>query len=215
MLIKLYFILVQADKKEEEEETKQFYRDKVWKHLEKNKLSDNPRPIRGRIPNFKQSQIAANKLLDLEEFQKAEYIEINPDKPQEAARFIALQNRKELYVPIPRLKNGFLKHFTVPEDDNEIAIKRLITRKGLEYNGTAIDVKTPLTIDLLIVGSVAVSKTGQRIGKGRGYADLEYAILTELKAVNSETVIVTNVDDSQVCFTSVLLKKIDSKCIKF
>lgn len=178
--------------------SKQHYRENVWNHLENNNLSDNPTPVRGRIPNFKQSQIAANKLLELEEFQKAKCIEINPDKPQEAARFIALKNEKDLYVPIPRLRNGFLKHFTISDNTNDKIIKRLISRKGLEYKGTIIDIKDPLKIDLLVVGSVAVSKTGQRIGKGRGYADLEYAILTELKAVNSETVIVTNVEDSQV-----------------
>lgn len=41
---------------------------------------------------------------------------------------------------------------------------------------------------------------GYRIGKGRGYADLEYAILREMDAVDDDTVIITNVHDSQVYF---------------
>ena len=32
-------------------------------------------------------------------------------------------------------------------------------------------------LDMLVLGSVAVSESGLRIGKGEGYADLEYAIL--------------------------------------
>lgn len=39
---------------------------------------------------------------------------------------------------------------------------------------------------------------GYRIGKGKGYADLEFAILTHMKAVNSNTVVVTTIHDSQL-----------------
>ena len=36
------------------------------------------------------------------------------------------------------------------------------------------------TPDVLVVGSVAVSRAGTRCGKGEGYADLEYGILRSL-----------------------------------
>lgn len=51
---------------------------------------------------------------------------------------------------------------------------------------------------MLVLGSVCVSKTGQRIGDGEGFADLEYAILSKMKAVNENTLIVTTVHDCQV-----------------
>jgi 5-formyltetrahydrofolate cyclo-ligase len=35
-------------------------------------------------------------------------------------------------------------------------------------------------IDLVVMGSVAVTREGRRLGKGHGYADLEYALLREL-----------------------------------
>lgn len=180
------------------------FRQKVWEHLEKNKISDYPRPVYGRIPNFKENPTAADKILELEEFKSAINIEVNPDKPQEHARAIVLEQGKELYVPIPRLKNGFLKHISVKKDEDVKDFKEIVNRKGLEHHGEEIDVKASLKIDLIIVGSVAVSRSGHRIGKGRGYADLEFAILSEMKAVDENTVIITNVHDSQVLISQVI-----------
>ncbi len=49
-----------------------------------------------------------------------------------------------------------------------------------------------------VVGSVAVTPDGARLGKGHGYSDLEYAILVECGAIGPETPIVTTVHDLQV-----------------
>lgn len=174
------------------------YRKQVWEHLEKNNLASFPRPAYGRIPNFKGSEEAAAKLLELKEFQNVKYVEVNPDKAQESARILVLQNSKNLYVPVPRLKEGLLKHITVPEDATKNNIKKAVNRRGLEFNGKTISVKEKIQIDLVVLGSVAVSKDGYRIGKGRGYADLEFAILLEMGAVNDKTIVVTTVHDSQV-----------------
>ena len=39
---------------------------------------------------------------------------------------------------------------------------------------------------------------GLRIGKGEGFADLEWAMMSSMKAVNPDTVVITTVLDSQV-----------------
>lgn len=179
-------------------ESKQSYRRKVWEYLDKNNLVVFPRPAFGRIPNFKGSVEAAAKLLDLDEFKTAKTIEVNPDKPQEAARVLTLEQGKELYVPVPRLKNGLLKHITVQENANQKQIREAVSRRGLEFDGRIINIDDDLKLDLLVLGSVAVSKDGYRIGKGKGYADLEFAVLLEMMAVTQETVVVTIVHDSQV-----------------
>ncbi|KAI4469375.1 5-formyltetrahydrofolate cyclo-ligase-related [Holotrichia oblita] len=173
--------VTKPDEKENEVSKLQF-RKKVWEYLEKNKLTNFPRPVYWRIPNFKGSEQAAAKLLELDEFKTVKYIEVNADKPQEAARILVLENQKNLYVPVPRLKDGLLKYITIPE----------------EYNGQTIGINDEIQIDLLVLGSVAVSKEGYRIGKGRGYADLEFAILLEMGAVSDKTIVVTTVHDSQV-----------------
>lgn len=41
---------------------------------------------------------------------------------------------------------------------------------------------------------------GHRIGKGEGFADLEFAMLVKVNAVNENTVIATTVHDDQVRF---------------
>ena len=56
-----------------------------------------------------------------------------------------------------------------------------------------------LKVDLFVVGSVAVDTRGRRIGKGEGFADLEFAMgASHHHAVGPETVVVTTVHDVQV-----------------
>ena len=61
---------------------------------------------------------------------------------------------------------------------------------------------TPLHLapmpDLLVVGSVAASLTGARVGKGEGYGEIEYALLRQLGRIAPETPIATTVHDLQV-----------------
>ncbi|KAJ8946894.1 hypothetical protein NQ318_008250 [Aromia moschata] len=173
---------------------KETYRKKVWDQLVKNKVASFPNPY-GRIPNFKGAAQAAAKLLELEEFKSSQSVEVNPDKPLEASRMIVLENGKELYVPVPGLQEYVLKKLSVQDGTT---IKRTVSRWGIDNTGQKIDITDTIRIDLLVLGSVAVSKEGYRIGKGKGYADIEYALLKEMKAIDDETVIVTVVHDLQV-----------------
>lgn len=175
--------------------TKQTFRKKVWIYLEKNRLSSYPRPVYGRVPNFKEAEKAASQLLHLDAFKFAQSVEVNPDKSLEHARLLVLEQNKTLYVPVPRLENGLLKQLT--RDDN-VGNRKVVSAWGVEHTGKNIDLDEKLHLDLLILGSVAVSKRGRRIGKGKGYADLEYGILKEMGAVDDSTVIATIVHDSQV-----------------
>jgi 5-formyltetrahydrofolate cyclo-ligase len=54
------------------------------------------------------------------------------------------------------------------------------------------------TVDLVVSGSVAVTETGARVGKGEGYSDLEYAVLRELGLVSESTTVATTVHALQV-----------------
>lgn len=71
--------------------TKRTMRQKVWDYMEKNDMCNFPRPASGRIPNFKGAEEAARRLADLEVFKSANVIKVNPDKPQEPIRFLALE----------------------------------------------------------------------------------------------------------------------------
>lgn len=51
---------------------------------------------------------------------------------------------------------------------------------------------------MVIYGSVAVSKLGERIGRGNGYVDLDFATLKHCGSITDKTLIVTVVHDEQV-----------------
>ncbi|XP_063237291.1 methenyltetrahydrofolate synthase domain-containing protein [Bacillus rossius redtenbacheri] len=181
-----------------EEVTKQSIRRKVWNHLEKENLAFFPRPVHGRIPNFKGSADAARNMEKLDFFQSAASVKVNPDKPQEEVRFLALQAKKNLYVPIPQLREGFITHVEPPAENVNFNLRVASTRRGADQWGKPIGLDSNIKIDLVVLGSVAVSKEGYRIGKGKGYADLEFALMMKMGAVTQDTIVATTVHDCQV-----------------
>ncbi|XP_063369359.1 methenyltetrahydrofolate synthase domain-containing protein [Cydia amplana] len=188
-----------APKPVPEEITKQSFRLKVWRHLESNGLAMFPRPVYNRIPNFKGALEAATKLAELDIFKNATTVKVNPDKPQEPVRVLCLEQKKTLYVPVPRLQTGFLNRLELPEGETgPAAFKKAVSRNGMETYGKSIGIEDSVSLDLVVMGSVAVSKEGYRIGKGRGYGDLEFGLIMHMKAVKPNTIVVTTVHDCQV-----------------
>ncbi|XP_026729016.1 methenyltetrahydrofolate synthase domain-containing protein-like [Trichoplusia ni] len=182
-----------------EEITKHSFRLKVWRHLETNGLAMFPRPVYNRIPNFKGAPEAAAKLAELDVFKNATTVKVNPDKPQEAVRVLCLEQQKTLYVPVPRLQKGFLNRLELPEGETgPSAIRKAVSRNGMESYGKPIGIEDTVSLDLVVMGSVAVSKEGYRIGKGRGYGDLEFGLMMHMKAIKPNTVVATTVHDCQV-----------------
>ncbi|QQP39045.1 Uncharacterized protein FKW44_019799 [Caligus rogercresseyi] len=53
-------------------------------------------------------------------------------------------------------------------------------------------------IDTAIIGSLAVNSMGARIGDGKGYDDLDWAMLYQMGALDRSTVVVTLVDSVQI-----------------
>ena len=84
----------------------------IWDTLEATNEADFPRPVHHRIPNFKLAAEAAERLAALPEFVSASCIKINPDTPQRAVRFAALQAGKTLLTPQPRLRTGFFNRLS-------------------------------------------------------------------------------------------------------
>jgi len=189
---------VMEDKPLPPENTKEGIRARIWNHLEKNDLVNFPRPVHHRIPNFKDAEIAADKIKTMEPFVKARTVKINPDKPQQEARFQTLEAGKRLLVPTPRLRQGLFNKITPPENATKEDLRVCSTAQGVKEFSSPISLDDTVTVDLVIVGSVAVSKKGYRIGKGEGFADLEWAMMTCMKAVKPETIIITTVHDDQI-----------------
>jgi 5-formyltetrahydrofolate cyclo-ligase len=53
-------------------------------------------------------------------------------------------------------------------------------------------------VDLVVMGCVAVAEDGARLGKGGGFADLEYALAAAAGLIGPGTVTVTTVHEIQV-----------------
>jgi 5-formyltetrahydrofolate cyclo-ligase len=175
----------------------------IWDHLEATNIACYPRPVHHRIPNFVGADMAANRLATLPEFINAKVVKVNPDTPQRQVRHLVLQQGKTLLTPQPRLRTGFfmtlnMNDNNIPPDD--ISVESLTTSKGAAEYGTPITLYEEYNVDLVIVGSSAVCPiTGARVGKGEGFAELEWGILTERGNLDPNTVlVVTTVHDCQV-----------------
>ncbi|XP_035192632.1 methenyltetrahydrofolate synthase domain-containing protein isoform X4 [Oxyura jamaicensis] len=178
--------------------TKGGVRELVWGYLESSGLAERPRPVHGRIPNFKGASHAATRLLALQEFKAASTVKINPDAPQKNARFLTLEARKTLLVPTPRLRSGLFNRIVPPSGATKEILRICATSQGIKEYSVPVGLDGKVRVDLVVVGSVAVSEKGWRIGKGEGYADMEYAMMVSMGAVKEETPVVTIVHDCQV-----------------
>lgn len=175
---------------------KQRIREQVWRILEENNLASFPRPVYGRIPNFKGSSIAAERLAGLDDFRAARVVKVNPDAPQRMIRYHALKMGKTLLMPTPRLRGGFVKI-----EPKEVGGKHWLEAasiSGAFKHGRTIPLQEIPRVDLIVAGSVAVTKNGARVGKGEGYSELEYAVLRELGVVDDSVKILTTVHDVQI-----------------
>jgi len=171
-------------------------RQRVWSTLEEKGVARFPRPVYGRIPNFQGAEAAAERLAGLPEFRSARAVKVNPDAPQRAVREIVLSQGKTLLTPTPRMREGFI--LLDPASLPETALPRASTIAGAFAYGRRITLDKLPAIDLIVMGSVAVSPTGARLGKGEGYGELEYATLRELGLVGEDTPIFTTVHDLQI-----------------
>ncbi|MEJ1284217.1 methenyltetrahydrofolate synthase domain-containing protein isoform X1 [Cricetulus griseus] len=178
--------------------SKQGIRERIWDYMESHDLADFPRPVHHRIPNFKGSYLACQSIKDLEVFAGTQEVKVDPDKPLEGVRLLALQSKKTLLVPTPRLRTGLFNKITPPPGATKDILRKCATSQGVRNFSIPLGLDSNVLVDLIVVGSVAVSEKGWRIGKGEGYADLEYAMMVSMGAVHEGTPVVTIVHDCQV-----------------
>ncbi|KAJ4701081.1 5-formyltetrahydrofolate cyclo-ligase [Melia azedarach] len=173
-------------------------RKRIWDLMEARNIAQNPRPVHHRIPNFVGAALAAKNLGELNEFLVAGCVKVNPDSPQKQVRFLTLSGGKKLLTPQPRLRTGF---FSVLESGmlSPSTINEACTSVGVAKYGKPIGLDEKIKVDLIVIGSVAVDpKTGARLGKGEGFAELEYGMLRYMGAIDDSTPVVTSVHDCQL-----------------
>ena len=169
---------------------KQQLRETIWKEMERSRIAVFPLPCRGRIPNFKGAEIAAERLRQLEDWKKAKVVFVNPDSPQRKVRENALREEKTLIMASPRLRKGFIliNPAHVKEKEHFASTMKGAFKHGVEVN----NFPKP---NLIVQGSVAVDTHGHRLGKGHGYGDVE---IKTLKRRFGVVPVATTVHDMQV-----------------
>ena len=140
--------------------TKAAIRQRIWDYIEKNDLANFPRPVHHRIPNFKGANAAGEKVVAMEIFKKAKTVKVNPDKPQEWVRYKTLEEKKMLLVPTPRLKSGLFNRIVPPAGAETAMLERCATNEGITNYSTPVGLAHKVNIDLIVIGSVAVSPKG-------------------------------------------------------
>ena len=168
---------------------KQAVREAVWDAFEAGDQARFPFPPHDRIPNFAGADAACERLTETDEWAAAETLKCNPDAPQLPVRRAALRAGKTVYVAQPRLRdpNPFLR--LDPDAiaaDGDATVDDATTVSGISTHGTPVAPEAVPHVDLVVAGSVAVATDGARIGKGEGYSDLEWGLLSELGAVDTD-----------------------------
>lgn len=151
----------------------------------------------GRIPNFSGAERAAERLRETDAWRRASAVKANPDSPQWPVRQRALEDGKRVYMAVPRLATEPPFLLLDPEE-LEASARRSSSIKGAGRFGRPVAVEELEPVDLVVVGSVAASADGARLGKGGGYSDLEFAVAVEAGLIGLRTPVVTTVHDLQV-----------------
>lgn len=173
-------------------------RQRIWAHLDA-QGAVQPAGSFGHIPNFTGAAEAAHKLTTLPAWGAARVIKANPDRAQHAVRVAAVAAGKLLYMAVPRLESvePFFRldpTLLPPSTD----LDAIVTGRGAAEAAPRVSVAEMRPVDFVVCGSVAVDRTGARIGKGAGYSDIEVALLVDAGLIDRNTSIVTTVHDLQV-----------------
>ncbi|HKJ57196.1 MAG TPA: 5-formyltetrahydrofolate cyclo-ligase [Nitriliruptoraceae bacterium] len=158
--------------------------------------------IRHRIPNFVGAEAAAERLAETTAWEHASVVKCNPDSPQWPVRTRALQDGKTVVMAVPRLAS--MPPFMVLDpEDLDVAPRQASSIKGSSQHARPAGVADLDPIDLVVQGCVGVDMDGHRLGKGGGFADLEFAVTVAAGILDPDVVVATTVHDVQVLDESV------------
>ncbi len=177
-------------------EAKAALRQEVWSAMRAARVARFPGAA-GRIPNFTGAEAAAERLRALPEWQAARTVKANPDAAQWPVRQRALEDGKTVYMAVPRL--------AAPEPFFALDPAHLSEppRKAASISGASRSARRVMLadlppVDLVVMGTVAAGEDGRRLGKGGGFADLEFALATAAGLIGPHTMSVTTVHELQL-----------------
>jgi 5-formyltetrahydrofolate cyclo-ligase len=171
-------------------------RDQVWEALTEAKAARFP-GARNRISNFVGAERAAERLRETEFWRSARTIKANPDSAQLPVRQRALEDGKTVYMAVPRLAEPD-PFFLLDPDHLADSPRKAASISGATRSARRVPVAELAPVDLVVSGCVAVGEDGARLGKGGGFADLEFALAGSAGLICPDTLVVTTVHELQV-----------------
>lgn len=171
-------------------------RDEVWSAMRAAKVARFPGAA-GRIPNFTGAEAAAERLRATEHWQTARTLKVNPDSAQLPVRQRALEDGKTVYMAVPRLAEPE-PFFALDPDHLAEPPRKAASISGAFRSARRVGLAELSPVDLVVMGSVAVGEDGTRLGKGGGFADLEFALATMAGLIGPDTIAITTVNEIQL-----------------
>jgi 5-formyltetrahydrofolate cyclo-ligase len=171
-------------------------REEVWAALAAAHVARFPGAA-GRIPNFTGAEAAAERLRERAEWQQARALKANPDSAQLPVRQRALQDGKTVYMAVPRLAEPD-PFFLLDPARLADPPRKAASISGASRSARRVPVGELAEVGLVVSGCVAVGEDGARLGKGGGFADLEYALASAAGLIGPETLVVTTAHELQV-----------------
>lgn len=179
----------------------QRYRDQIWATLRRVGRPDSRFhwDFSSFIADFVDNDLATARVLELDVWKAADRVFITPDNSTERLRREAIRAGKTLLVTTYGIRRGFLQLSpdAVPAGDVNYAA----TLDGLDTYATPVtlgELRGTPPLALLVTGGSAVSRNGIRFGKGHGYFDLEWAMLSEIGLTTDASEVIDMVHDEQV-----------------
>jgi len=171
-------------------------RDRVWAAMSAARVARFPGAA-GRIPNFSGAETAAERLRGLPEWRDARTLKANPDSAQLPVRQRALEDGKTVYMAVPRLAEPE-PFFALDPDHLSDSPRKAASISGAARSARRVALAELAPVDLVVMGCVAVGEDGARLGKGGGFADLEFALAGAAGLIGPGTVAVTTVHELQL-----------------
>ncbi|ETI22916.1 hypothetical protein G647_04710 [Cladophialophora carrionii CBS 160.54] len=169
------------------------------------------------IADFHGSDAAIQRLASLPCYTHAEVVFITPDNCLERLRYRALQDGKKVLVTTYALRRGFWLLdpvvITTPEARKLASLLDTMEKPGLGRHLTLAEMQQlDLRVDLMVTGTGAINQVGIRFGKGHGFFDLEWAMLSSIHVVHSSVPCVAVVHDCQVLDEELMPEVFDTVC---
>ena len=181
-------------------EEKDSIRKSIYDKLFNEGYSNRPKGDYGKIPDFKGSEIAAKLLASTDEWKNSKTIFSSPDSAQIPVRYIALIENKNLIMASPNLEHGylFLEGSKLDGREREASTKEGAFKHCTRFFEFGGEDSFDIAIDMVVEGSVGVDRLGNRIGKGKGFADREIEDLFKKNIINDDTPLVTTIHPFQL-----------------